>query len=407
MRSTSPHTAQIPARIFSAFLPEIRQDLIDKEIFTPRNHLIARTIIDFLNPNKEINIHDTNYHEGWTFRFSYAQIAEQSGFSVRSVIRAIDEMLDAGILERKKRVTDICYQYRFKAYDRLHKTLQDNPPSDIVTTTHAYKVTSHATVAEDDLPTHDTVAYSKELIQEEAPIPTGPGTRAGIALTTPTEEGGDFKSSQKAKPADSSLSENSSSPKPQPASQQPKQAQPSQNPPGHGTDDLKGSPPPAVPSDVVPNSQIGKLLDNLTASTSMNAAPTDDNIEDFVRLLKPDQAVISYPEVQKAVPLHQRITKLLADAAIEMPPLLFFKHCLKHTDALIADGKLDVRPTSPNFFMKGHTGPQALEHCINQLRGENRAHTDKQRTDKYLSELKSKRGTPMPPEIRAKLFGKQ
>ena len=110
----------------------------------------------------------------------------------------------------------------------------------------------------------------------------------------------------------------------------------------------------------------------------------------LVRLLKPNQAVIPYPDRQKAESLRTRITTRLADENIEMPPLLFFKHCLNRTDALIADGKLDVRPTSPNFFLIGHTGPQILEQTINQLRGENRAERDKARTNALLKEMKKR-----------------
>ena len=395
MRSDQ-NTAKIPSKTFSAFLPIIRQDLIDAGLEDPTILGVARGICDFNNLNKEVTINDDTYHAGWTREVAYSEIAEATFFSRRTVISAINTMIEAKVLEKDQHTPRTRNRFRFLAYDKLHAQIEADPS--MVQETHAYRFDPASTSATDAQPSA-TDTHSLELKEFKGPHPTGSSDSTGLE---DPEEGGDFKSSQKQKNnADSSLSENSSSPKPQPVSQQPKQAQPSQNP------DLKVSPPPAVPSDVVPNSQIGKLLDNLTASTSMNAAPTDDNIEDFVRLLKPDQAVISYPEVQKAVPLHQRITKLLADAAIEMPPLLFFKHCLKHTDALIADGKLDARPTSPNFFMKGHTGPQVLEHTINQLRGENRAHTDKQRTDKYLSELKSKRGVPMPPELKAKLFGKQ
>ena len=175
------------------------------------------------------------------------------------------------------------------------------------------------------------------------------------------------KTSPKEKNVDSSLSENSSSPGAIPHQRQQQktvsprgespQAQPSHNP------DLKESSPHAG-IDAVPNAHIAALVDTLTESKSMNSAPTDDNIEDFVRLLKPNEAVVSYPDRLKAESLRRQITKLLADEGIEMPPLLFFKHCLKHTDALIADGKLETRPTSPNFFLTGHRDPKPLNTAL-------------------------------------------
>jgi hypothetical protein len=233
------------------------------------------------------------------------------------------------------------------------------------------------------MPDADVNLSSNQESLEKEEAPTGPGTSTGIAPPMPTEEGGDLKSYQKKENEDSLFLPDSSSSSPQP----------SRNP------DLKGPPPPA---DVVQNGYIEQVLDQLIPSKTMNSAPTDDNIEDFVRLLKPNEAVVPYQDRQKAELLRQRITKLLADAGIEMPPLLFFKHCLKHTDSLIADGKLESRPTSPNFFLIGHTGPHTLEHCINQLRGENRAHTDKQRTENLLQEMHQRKAAATPPSGEAK-----
>ena len=184
MRS-DPRTAQIPATSFSAFLPEIRVDLIDANIFTPRNHLIARTLIDFLDFSQKVLIHGNNYHQGWTRRVSHAEIAEASGLCDRSVIRGIEEMVNKGVLEKQKRRGDVCFCYRFIAYDRLHQHLKDNPTSDKVETMHAYR-------SDSVLKRSDSKSDNQEFLKkEEAPTPLD--SRPGDAQPMPKVEGGGFK----------------------------------------------------------------------------------------------------------------------------------------------------------------------------------------------------------------------
>ena len=191
---SDPRTAQIPSSNFSAFLPAIREDLIENEIFTPKNHLIARTIIDFLNFSNKVTIHDQKYHSGWTRPMSNSEIASQSGYSTRTVTRAISEMIDKGILERKKRKhSDVCFSYRFKAYDRLHQHLEENPASDTVSPSESYKFRDD-TMSKGD----DTLSSNQEFLEKEED-PTSLGTRTGIADPMPTEEGGgNSETSQKA-----------------------------------------------------------------------------------------------------------------------------------------------------------------------------------------------------------------
>ena len=423
MRSDQ-NTAKIPSKTFSAFLPIIRQDLIDADLRGGTYQLVARTICDFIDLNKKVEIGDDTYHEGWTRWVSYNEIADAADIARRTVIYAINAMIEAKVLEKDQLAPRTRNKFRFAAYDKLHAEIEANPS--IVQETHAYRFDPTSTSEPDALNDAED-AHSLELKEFKGPHPTGSSTSTGLEAPEPIEEGGDLnsqkqenagglflpekpapapepvekqKNSQKKQDADSSLSENSSSPETQPASQQPKQAQPFQNP------DLKKSPPPAVPSDVVPNGYLASTIDRLAEKTRMNAAQTDESIEDFARLFKPDAVVVSELYIEPAQRLKEKLISALDAASLEMPPLLFLKHCLKHTEHLVAEGKLDTQPTSPNFFLTGRTGPGAIDYCINKLSGENRAHTDKERTDKLLSELKSKRGTPMPPELRTEFFGK-
>lgn len=194
---SDPRTAQIPSPTFSAFLPSIREDLIEAEIFTPRNHLIARTIIDFLDRSQKVEINEKKYHEGWTRPVAHSEISGQSGYCVRSVIRAIEDMIDAEMLEKRKtKYSDVCFSYRFKAYDRLHQHLEENPTSDIVSTTQAYQVQSDI-----ESKGYDTESDNQEFLEKEEP-PTSLGNSTGTAQSTPTakEEGGFEEISQKAEP---------------------------------------------------------------------------------------------------------------------------------------------------------------------------------------------------------------
>ena len=406
MRS-DPRTAQIPAPIFSAFLPEIREDLIHANIFTPRNHLIARTLIDFLDFNQKVLIHEKNYHLGWTRRVSHAEIAAASGLSERSVIRSIEDMLNKGVLEKQKRRGDVCFCYRFLAYDRLHQYLEENPTSDKVETTHAYR-------SDSVLKASDTKSDNQEFKDLKAP-PRGPRYRFTGKSGQPIRPGGDLNS-QKQKPSSTvnpSLSENSSAADSPPSN--PKRHKPPERPnaPQHRS---KGShsalpaleqvdePNIPPPSDIIPNRQIGEILDTLSDETQSTRA--DDPLEAFMDIFKPPDGVIwSWKDAIPARKLKAQLEATLKANSIEMPIMLFFKHCMHELDNRIADGKLDGRPHSFNFFLNAATGQDIIAFCVSKLSHENRAQREIERTRTYLDEIKRGKQTKggIPPEAKAQL----
>ena len=247
------------------------------------------------------------------------------------------------------------------------------------------------------------------------------------------------KNLQKEQDVDSSLSENSSSPEPQPASEpvhsperaQPKLSTPSpQNPDlkvssaaarhAKETNDAKETPPEPTPTqadhqpptrsreqeknaqkpretstsppDIAPTRQIGEAIDFMTNEKRVDAPRPDDSIEEIHRSFYPTAgAVINEQQIRASRQLKNRLESEIQKAGLQIPPLRFLRHCLKHCEHLVAEGKLDKLPTSPNFFLTGRLGPNALEYCANQLRSENAAKLQQAKTDKLLDELKNRK----------------
>ena len=419
MRSDQ-NTAKIPSKTFSAFLPIIRQDLIDADLRGGTYQLVARTICDFIDLNKKVEIGDETYHEGWTRWVSYNEIADAADIARRTVIYAINAMIEAKVLEKDQLAPRTRNKFRFAAYDKLHAEIEANPS--IVQETHAYRFDPTSTSEPDAL--NDAVdAHSLDLKELKGPHPTGLGDSTGIADPMPTEEeGGDLKSSQKqendgslflpepveepktspkGKNAErlsprcetvSPLSENSSNSSPQP----------SHNP------DLKRSPPPAS-LDVIPNAHIGALVETLTESKTMNAAPTDEGLESFASAFNDafgiaSGAILAQPEATKAAKCKDFLEAILATAGLEMPPLLLFrKYCLTRTQALIENGELPEPPKWINYYSDTHTGKSIVEWAVSKAKSEHSASSNYQRTKVRLDQEKKQREAPreIPAETQA------
>ena len=72
---------------------------------------------------------------------------------------------------------------------------------------------------------------------------------------------------------------------------------------------------------------------------------------------------------------------------------------------MVADGKIDVRPTSFNFFLNAKTGKEIVASCADKLRSENRAARSKEKTDAYLQNTRerSEGHREIPAETQAEL----
>ena len=139
----------------------------------------------------------------------------------------------------------------------------------------------------------------------------------------------------------------------------------------------------------------------------MNSARTVDQtaLEYFMNVFKPPQRLIwEWRDTLPAKKLKDRIEALLEARHLDISPALFLKHCCQEIDNRIADGKLDVYPTSFNFFLNATTGKEIIEYCAEKCSHENRAKSDIERTNQYLADLKKPKAPGgIPPEAKAKL----
>ena len=158
------------------------------------------------------------------------------------------------------------------------------------------------------------------------------------------------------------------------------------------------SPPPG--NDVVPNKQIGEMLDSLASEKRMNAAPTDESLEDFITAFNPQSRIVStWKDMQMASALKSHLEGILSAASIEMPPLRFFKHCIQEMENRIADGRIQVRPVSLNFFINAITGKDIVGYCADKLKSQNQAVRSKKRTEALLQERRKWSESKAPGEI--------
>ena len=151
--------------------------------------------------------------------------------------------------------------------------------------------------------------------------------------------------------------------------------------------------------DFVPTTQIGNandMVEKLTQAKSMNAPKKDESVESFVLSFNDAfgyETPVSIDEklARAAAELQEHLSGMLSAASIEMPPLLFFKHCFRETNNRLASGSLTEKPKHPNFYRNTPPGKEIVELCVKKLGSENRATRDFERTkarNQALSERK-------------------
>ena len=160
-------------------------------------------------------------------------------------------------------------------------------------------------------------------------------------------------------------------------------------------------------NDVVHSRQVGEVLDSMTQSKGMNASPTDDSVEAIITAFNPQSPAISnWKHAQVASVLKGHLEAVLRAASIDMPPILFFKHCLREMENRLADGKIDTRPSSLNYFLNAATGKDIVVRALDNLKSERTAEKTVQKTDDYLQDMQEwkeanvERRDPQPPQKR-------
>ena len=456
----------LPFILFNASPDNLHEIMTEKGCHTMRNYAVMHAIISFVQLEITEHVHGFDFPIGKTISISYSGIALRAGCDRRTAIRAINELSSNEVGLLVKEVSPVSgmhhesnsYQIVFytEAIDKIKKDpglIQRKQKFLALASTQAAESARHqdAETLPDDLksPSNPEPNATKspflDLKKEEAPIPTGLGTSTGIAPTVPKgERRGDFSNSQRqekfktsetaqydflpaaapgpgpeknlAKEKDvSSLSENSSGSETQPAREPVKtpSRQQQKQLPARNSNSGNSSAKEVQESDVVPNGYIGQAIDQLMPGVQMNrdkdaSESSQGPLDEYILALNPDTPVIStwkYHDV--AVRLQNRIETALEQANISIPPMRFFKeYCIKEMEHRIAQGELDTRPTSLNFFLSAHTGKAIVDLCLERLSLSNKAAINKEKTQAFLDEQKAARQSrprEIPAEAKAEL----
>ena len=377
-------------------LPEF---MVAKGCANSRNLLVMNALFGLVDFNKTERVGEYDFVAGTTVVVSNPGLGGRCFMSERSVRTAVAEM-EGKMFSRKK--VGKCHLYHLFPYDEAIAYLKENPDHPMTLTARpigsATKLAAiQAQVAEfadeDDNTAesanttrqnlHDNTANSadnQELLPESSESPGFPST---VPSDVDAEEktGGDLNT-EKQEEANQEEEKNS----------------------------LREE-----PDDVVPNQHLGEvndLVEKLTQSKNMNVSETDATIEDFITLFFPQPNVVSsLKHAESAAALKGHLEGRLSAAGIQMPPLLFFKKCLEDMDNRIADGKIDERPVSLNYFMKHSVGKDIVEYCLDLAGSENKASESLRKTDERLDRIKEGKKTgdrEIPAESLAelrKMFG--
>ena len=139
--------------------------------------------------------------------------------------------------------------------------------------------------------------------------------------------------------------------------------------------------------------------DSLASEKRMNAAPTDESLEEFITTFNPQSRIVpTWKDVQVANTLKSHLEEILSAASIEMPPLRFFKHCIQEMENRIADDRIS-QPVSLNFFINAISGKDIVEYCANKLKSQNQAVRSQKRTEVLLQERRKWSESQAPGEI--------
>ena len=337
----------------------VERHLEDAGILTMRNYAIFEKLHCLLNFNETEKIGELDAPTGYTIPFTYGYLAEKTGMSKRSAISAVKELADNNVIDKEevilKDATGVrkVNRARILYFDGYAQELKDNP----------------------DHPKHKFIALraeqsEREELRSEASINRGEDDAEGIETVAPKQE---YKESLENPTVSGYPGPNEESEKRGDFSNDERQEQEEESP---------------KEKDVQPNAQIGDandLIAELTQAKSMNASQPDDSVESFVLSFNDafgyETPVVMDLKLARAISeLQGHLGGILSAASIEMPPLLFFKHCFRETNNRLASGDLTEKPKHPNFYRNTPSGKEIIELCVKKLGSENRATRDLERT---------------------------
>ena len=125
-QSLAPPPTIIALDVWGPAPPDVHRYLIDADVFSSRNKLIVMDLLSLINLSEKVQIHDLLVYTGWSCPVSKNGLATRNALSKRSVDAAIHELLEAGVIERRK--FGKSFRYRVKAiYQPQIDELKRNP----------------------------------------------------------------------------------------------------------------------------------------------------------------------------------------------------------------------------------------------------------------------------------------
>ena len=406
---SNERTKTIPFLFFSAHPSYLKEYLIEKDCFNRHTKTVMRELLDQVNLDETIKIHDVDPYAGITNHVSANWIAQESGIGLRNVQFALAELREKEVIEVIGRTaTRKIPKYKLNVYQPAHDFMQANPnhPKCQVSimeapaqaqAAHANKAKATYAANTQD---HAAISYNleKEDLQDSpsSQKSTGPRGNEGRNEGNKNEvekqgnEKGTAKGSgkveqgnQERRQSEGSTGSQRQRPSPSSASESPDARRDNQGHQAQG----KGI-------DTIPNNYIGKEIDKLTKEKSMSAAPTAHDTEAFLLTFRPAQHSVIATETEHR--LVQELKRFLDDIAPKTPPLSLFKRCVKEVNRRLEHGILTEPPKSITFFYKTDWGKEIIQYCVDQENSENRAQSSIEKTDSYLDDLKERRANPAP-----------
>ena len=379
MSNNNPPKAQIVLVGWGPTPSDVHRFLEERGCFDAYNKLLAIDLFSMVSRKEQATINQEIVYTGWTCPVSIPGLARRNGMSKSKVYSCIKEMEAKGAIERRSPNNDALYQFRVMVYPPALENHKQNPDrakqyieTPIPDVDERRKIQEEASRDYDDSelvhdmeqksdlsPHSGTVLKVKALQEPPLTVSDCPGPNEE------TEKRGDSLIEEKQEIDVVPVSEAESVEPEEKASLEEKK---------------EGA-------DFVPTKQIAEVVDSLAKGMNMNVSDPDPDLEQMFRSLNPQSGVVvTGLDLQVASKLKEQLIGVLSSAAIEMPPMLFFKHCIQEMDNRVADGKIQVRPTSLNFFLNAHTGKEIVADRVEKLRSENQAANNIEKTNAYLQE---------------------
>ena len=393
MSNNNPPKAQIVLVGWGPTPSDVHRFLEERGCFDAYNKLLAIDLFSMVSRKEQATINQEIVYTGWTCSVSIPGLARRNGMSKSKVYSCVKEMEAKGAIEKRSPNNDALYQFRVMVYPPALENHKQNPDrakqyieTPIPDVDERRKIQEEASRDYDDselvhdmeqksdLSPHSGTLLKVKALQEppltvsDSPGPNEESENRGDSLIEEKQETTDLIPvsewvEEEAKEEKASLGKE---------------------------------------KDVVPGKQIGEMLDSMTQSKGMGASPTDDSVEAIITAFNPQSPAISnWKHAQVASVLKGHLEGVLSAASIDMPPILFFKHCLREMENRLADGKIDTRPSSLNYFLNAATGKDIVVCALGNLKSERTAEKTVQKTDDYLQDMQEWKEANVEREIPA------